>query len=193
MTIQKPLQAKAALVTGGSRGIGRAIAVGLATQGASVVIGYHKNDARAREVVKTIADAGRKATAVPGDLSGPAEVTRLFDAAEQAVGRLDIVVANAADIVVKPLADCTEEDYDRTFDTNTKGVFFTLKEAARRLNDGAASSLPPPEAPRCFSPSNRFISAAKVQSSNSSGPCRGSSAVGASRSTRSPRALPTRT
>lgn len=100
------------------------------------MIGYLKNDARAREVVKTIADAGGKANAIQSDLSQPTEVSRLFDEAEQTLGALDIVVANAADILVKPLADCTEEDYNRIFDTNTKGVFFTLKEAARRLKDG---------------------------------------------------------
>jgi len=131
-----PLRGKNALITGGSRGIGRAIALGLASQGAAVVIGYLKNEAPAREVVKTIADAGGKAAAVHADLSRPTEVARLFDEAERKVGALDIVVANAADIIVKPLAECTEEDYDRIFDTNAKGVFFTLKEAARRLNDG---------------------------------------------------------
>ncbi|HEU0184734.1 MAG TPA: SDR family oxidoreductase [Blastocatellia bacterium] len=134
--MQYPLRGKTALITGGSRGIGRAIALGLASHGAAVVIGYLKNDALAREVVKTIADAGGKAAAVQADLSRPAEVTRLFDEAERTVGVLDIVVANAADIAVKPLADCTDEDYERIFNTNTKGVFFTLKEAARRLNDG---------------------------------------------------------
>jgi 3-oxoacyl-[acyl-carrier protein] reductase len=134
--MQYPLRGKNALITGGSRGIGRAIALGLASHGSAVVIGYLKNDAPAREVVKAIADAGGKAAAAQADLSRPTEVTRLFDEAERAVGALDIVVANAADIVVKPLAECTEDDYDRIFDTNAKGVFFTLKEAARRLNDG---------------------------------------------------------
>src|SRR5262249_59203972 len=107
-----------------------------APEGAPVVINSLKNDARAREVVKTTAEAGGRAAAVQADLSRPTEVTRLFDEAERAVGSLDIVVANAAEIVVKPLAECTEEDYDRIFDINAKGVFFTLKEAARRLNDG---------------------------------------------------------
>ena len=97
---------------------------------------YFRNDTRAGEVVKTIADAGGKATAVRADLARPTEVTRLFDEAERTVGALDIVVANAADILVKPLAECDEQDYDRIFSTNTKSVFFTLKEAARRLNDG---------------------------------------------------------
>src|SRR5262249_58277899 len=92
--------------------------------------------ARAGEAGKSMAEAGGKPAAVEADLSRPPKVTRLFDEAERAVGSLDIVVANAAEIVVKPLAECTEEDYDRIFDINAKGVFFTLKEAARRLNDG---------------------------------------------------------
>src|SRR6266536_5336656 len=134
--MQNELQGKRALITGGSRGIGRAIAIGLASHGAAVVIGYLKNHDRAREVVKTIADSGGKASAVQADLSLLTEVTRMFDEAERAVGKLDIVIANAADIIVKPLAECSEEDYNRIFSTNTKGVFFTLKEAARRLQDG---------------------------------------------------------
>jgi 3-oxoacyl-[acyl-carrier protein] reductase len=134
--MQNQLQGRTGLITGGSRGIGRAIAIGLASHGAAVVIGYLKNDDRARDVVRIIADAGGKASAVQADVSRPTEVTRMFDEAERAVGKLDIVVANAADIVVKPLAECTEEEYDRIFNTNTKSVFFTLKEAARRLNDG---------------------------------------------------------
>jgi 3-oxoacyl-[acyl-carrier protein] reductase len=108
----------------------------LAASGAAVVIGYVRNEIRAREVVASVADAGGKAAAVQADLSHPSEVARLFDEAERAVGALDIVVANAADIIVKPLVECTEEDYDRIFAANTKSVFFTLKEAARRLRDG---------------------------------------------------------
>jgi 3-oxoacyl-[acyl-carrier protein] reductase len=134
--MQGPLRDKKALVTGGSRGIGRAIAIGLAAHGAKVVIGYVRNASRAEEVVRTIAAAKGKAVAIKADLSRPAEVARLFDEAQETAGILDIVVANAADIIVKPLMDCNEEDYDRIFDTNAKGVFFTLKEAARRLRDG---------------------------------------------------------
>ncbi len=191
--MQYPLRGKTALITGGSRGIGRAIALGLATQGATVVIGYLKNEDRAREVVKTIADAGGKAAAVKADLSRPTEVTRLFDESEQTVGALDVVVANAADIIVKPLVDCSEKDYDRIFNTNTKGVFFTLKEAAGRLNDGGRIMPCQQGAPRCFSPTNRFTSAAKAPSSSSSAHYPGSSQGVASPSTRSPRALPTQT
>jgi 3-oxoacyl-[acyl-carrier protein] reductase len=108
----------------------------LAAHGADVVIGYLQNEAGAREVVETITGAGGKAAAVQADLTRPAEVGRMFDEAEQTFGAFDIVVASAGDILVKPLADCTEDDYDRIFGTNAKGVFFTLKEAARRLSDG---------------------------------------------------------
>lgn len=130
------LVGKAALVTGASRGIGRATALGLAAQGAAVVIGYRTNEALAQEVVDKIVEGGGKAIAVGADLSRPAEVTRLFDEAEAAVGTVDIVVANAADALIKPLIECTEEEYDRIFDANTKGVFFCLQQAARRLPDG---------------------------------------------------------
>jgi 3-oxoacyl-[acyl-carrier protein] reductase len=130
------LAGQGALVTGGSRGIGRAIALGLASQGARVAIGYLQNDGSAEEAVKAIAGQGGHAVAIKCDLSRPPEVTRLFDEAEQRIGRLNVVVASAAGIIVKSLLDCTEEDYDRIFNINTKGMFFTLKEAARRLQDG---------------------------------------------------------
>jgi 3-oxoacyl-[acyl-carrier protein] reductase len=134
--VRDELRGKAALVTGGSRGIGRAIALGLAARGAGIAIGYVRNEGAAGEVAKSIADMGGEAAAVRADLSRPDEVTRLFEEAESRIGALDIVVASAADMLVKPLAECTEEDYDRIFDANAKGVFFTLREAARRLNDG---------------------------------------------------------
>jgi 3-oxoacyl-[acyl-carrier protein] reductase len=134
--MQQRLSGKTALITGGSRGIGRAVALVLASHGANVVLGYVRNEARAREVVDSIAAAGGKTVAVQADLSRPTEVTRLFDATELAFGSLDIVFANAADILVKPLAECTEADYDRIFNTNTRSVFFTLQEAARRMKAG---------------------------------------------------------
>lgn len=124
------------LITGGSRGIGRAIAMGLAAEGAKVAIAYVRNDARADETLKAIGAAGGRAVTVKADLSQPAEVVRLFDETEQKIGPFDIQVASAADITVKPFVDCTEDDYDRIFNTNTKGVFFTLREAARRLRHG---------------------------------------------------------
>lgn len=134
--MHQQLAGKTALITGGSRGIGRAIALRMASQGAKVAVGYIKNEARAREVVDTIAAGGGQAVAVQADLSQAIAVAWLFDETQRALGTLDIVVANAGDILVKPLAECTVEDYERIFNTNTKSVFFTLKEAARRLNAG---------------------------------------------------------
>lgn len=127
---------KSALVTGSSRGIGRAIAERLAADGAAVVINYARSPEQAEQTVNAIIANGGRATAIQADISKPADVRRLFDEAEKAVGPLDIVVANAGVFLKKPLAESTEEDYDYVFDINTKGVFLTLREAARRVTDG---------------------------------------------------------
>jgi 3-oxoacyl-[acyl-carrier protein] reductase len=134
--ISNELEGKNAIVTGASRGIGRAIALGLAARGASVAVGYAANRERAEQVVGEVAASGGKAVAIGADLAQPSEVARLFDKAERALGPLDIVFANAADALVKPLVECTEEDFDRMFSINAKGVFFTLQQAASRLRDG---------------------------------------------------------
>ena len=130
------LQGESALVTGGSRGIGRAIAERLAADGATVVINYARNEQLAHEVVKAIAAKRGKAISIQADVSNPSEVRRLFSEAEKATGRLDIVVANAGVHIEKPLIENTEADYDYIFDINTRGVFFTLQEAGRRVRDG---------------------------------------------------------
>src|SRR6266568_4935203 len=161
------LQGKTALVTGGSRGIGRAIAERLAADGAAVVINYARNEQLAHEVVKAISAKGGKAMGIQADVSKPAEVRRLFSEAEKAVGPLDVVIANAGVYLSKPLIENTEADYDYVFDINTRGVFFTLQEAARRVRDGAESSPFPPEARKCRSQTLRFISAAKRRWNNS--------------------------
>jgi len=132
----RTLEGKAALVTGGSRGIGRAIVERLAADGATLVINYARNKTRAQELVNSITAGGGKATAILADVSKPAEVQRLFKEAEIAVGQLDIVVANAGVHIARPLIENSEAEYDHIFDINTKGVFFTLQEAARRLRDG---------------------------------------------------------
>jgi|RhiMetdeSRZDD1v2_1073273.scaffolds.fasta_scaffold121843_1 3-oxoacyl-[acyl-carrier protein] reductase len=130
------LEGKTALVTGSSRGIGRAIAERLAADGAAVIINYTRQAKPAQEIVKSIVDKGGKAVAVQADVSKPAEVKRLFDEAEKALGSLDIVVANAGVFLGKPLIESTEADYDYVFNINTRGAFFTLQEAAKRVRDG---------------------------------------------------------
>jgi 3-oxoacyl-[acyl-carrier protein] reductase len=130
------LEGRTALVTGASRGIGRAIAERLAADGAAVVINYSRDKQHAQEAVSAIMAKGGKAVAIQADVSKPAEVRRLFSETEQSVGRLDIVIANAGVYLSKPLIENTEADYDYVFDINTRGVFFTLQEGARRVRDG---------------------------------------------------------
>lgn len=130
------LEHKTALVTGSSRGIGRAIAERLAAQGAAVVINYTRNRQQAEDVVAGIIANGGKAVAIQADVAKTKEIRRLFDEAEKAFGPLDIVVANAAVFLGKPLIESTEEDYDYVFNVNARGAFFTLQEAARRVRDG---------------------------------------------------------
>jgi 3-oxoacyl-[acyl-carrier protein] reductase len=129
------LAGRTALVTGGSRGIGRAAAERLAAEGAVVAINYAGDEAAAREAVESIEVGGGRAVAVRADVSRVAEIERLFDEVEQRLGPIDIVIANAATFVMKPVAELTEEEFDRVFDLNTKGVFFVLQHAARRVRD----------------------------------------------------------
>ena len=130
------LEGKTALVTGGSRGIGKAIGEKLAAAGAAVVINYARNEQLAHEVVRAISAKGGRAVAIQADVSKTVEVQRLFRDAEKALGGLDIVIANAGVHIVKPLIENTEADYDYIFDINTRGVFFILQEAGRRVRDG---------------------------------------------------------
>jgi 3-oxoacyl-[acyl-carrier protein] reductase len=130
------LKGKTGLVTGSSRGIGRAIAERLAADGAAIVINYTRNEQPAQAVVNDILGQGGKAIAIQADMSKPPDVRRLFSEAEKAMGQLDIVVANAGVYIMKPFIENTEADYDYIFGINTKGVFFTLQEAARRVREG---------------------------------------------------------
>jgi 3-oxoacyl-[acyl-carrier protein] reductase len=130
------LQGKVAIVTGASRGIGRAIALRLAKDGAAVVVNYAGSEPQAREVVAAIEKAGGQALAVRADVSKVAQVVRLFDATFERFGRLDILVNNAGVILYKPVSDVTEEEFDRLMGINVKGTFFACQQAARRMADG---------------------------------------------------------
>lgn len=132
------LDGRRALVTGGSRGIGRAIALHLAGAGADVCIGYR---ARAHEAAAVVAEAravGSRATALRADLSDPDAADGLVDAAVEALGGLDILVANAGvwppDDV--PLAELTDARWRATLAVNLDGVFRTTRAAARVIADG---------------------------------------------------------
>lgn len=132
------LSEKTAIVTGASRGIGRAIAERLGGMGASVTVNFRKNEKEAEEAVAAIVSAGGKAEAVQGNVAVTEDVKRLFDRTEERFGRVDILVNNAGIAMEKttPVADITDEQFDRLFAVNTRGTFLALREAARRMADG---------------------------------------------------------
>lgn len=134
--MDQDLKGKNALITGASRGIGRAIAEALAERGAAVAVNYLQNEAAAKQVVEAIVGKGGKAVAIRGDVAVMADIYGMFDQAEASLGRLDIVVHNAAIVINKPTIEYTLEDYTQTFDTNTRGSFFVLQQAAIRVRDG---------------------------------------------------------
>jgi 3-oxoacyl-[acyl-carrier protein] reductase len=130
------LHGKNAIVTGGSRGIGRAVAERLGGAGAAVTVNYLTNKDAAETVVKTITAVGGRAFAVKGDVASPDDIAALYDAAEQRFGGTDIVVNNAAIVVAGPIAAITEAAFDRLVAVNLKGVFFSCQHAARQLREG---------------------------------------------------------
>ncbi|MBP2645797.1 MAG: 3-ketoacyl-ACP reductase [Firmicutes bacterium] len=128
---------KVAIITGGSQGIGRAVAELLGATGAAVLINYVGDDAPAAETIKAIETRGGVAAAFNGDISKVANISRMFDKCEELFGSPDIFVANAGTgVPPKPLEEISEDDYYFTFDVNVKGTLFCLKEAKKRLNDG---------------------------------------------------------
>jgi 3-oxoacyl-[acyl-carrier protein] reductase len=127
---------KVAIVTGASRGIGRAIAERLAQDGAMVIVNYSTSVENAKEVVVGIEAKGGKAVAVQADMSNIIEVKRLIGDTMKRFGRLDILVNNAGMFMYKPLVETTEEEFDRMFALNTKGPYFALQEAARIIQEG---------------------------------------------------------
>ncbi len=129
------LSSKVAIVTGSSRGIGRAIAERLGRDNAKVVINYLNNKEKALEIVSKIETFGSQAIAVQGDMSKLPDIERLFKEALNHFGRIDIVVNNVGVGIFKPHAEITEEEFDRTFALNTKGAFFILQQASQNIAD----------------------------------------------------------
>ena len=131
------LTGRVAVVTGSARGIGKAITLRYASLGASVVINYSADEDNARRTLDEVEAAGGRGIVVQADASSPADLDRLFAAAVDAFGSLDIVVANAGrEVIGQPAVEATEDEFDRVFAVNTKGAFFTLTKGAKLVSDG---------------------------------------------------------
>jgi 3-oxoacyl-[acyl-carrier protein] reductase len=129
---------RVAIVTGGSRGIGRQVAARLAADGIAVVVNYAGNEAQAKEAVAEITAAGGQAIAVQADVADETAVAALFDEAERAYGGVDVVVHAAGVMILSPLADLDLDVLDRMHRTNIRGTFVVDQQAARRLRAGGA-------------------------------------------------------
>lgn len=132
----KYLQGKKAIVTGGSRGIGRAVAVRLGELGADVAVNYVSCGDAAGETCDILRSSGSRALAVQADLRNVPDVEKLFDLVVKEFGGLDILINNAGIAIYKPIEEFEEDEFDSIFDLNIKGVFFCCREAARKMRDG---------------------------------------------------------
>jgi glucose 1-dehydrogenase len=129
------LEGKIALVTGSSRGIGRAIAIRLASEGADVVVHYNRGLEGARETARDVEAGGRRALVLQADVSRVGEVRRLVGEAVAHFGALDILVNNAGLEIRAPFVDVTEEDFDVQLAVNLKAVFFVTQAVVRHLRE----------------------------------------------------------
>ena len=127
-----------AVVTGGSRGIGRAVATTLAAAGQDVVVGYAGNKTAADEVVAEITAAGGRAVASRADIADEHAVAEMFDLAERTYGGVDVVVNAAGRMYLSPIADLDLDALDTLHRTNIRGTFVVTREAARRVRSGGA-------------------------------------------------------
>ncbi len=132
------LKGRVALITGGDSGIGRAVAIAFAREGADVLISYLSEHKDAEETARLVEDAGRKAVLAPGDIGDPAHCKALVDRTMEAFGRLDVLVNNAAyQMSFESVDEITPEEWDKTFRTNIHAIFYLTREALRRMQRGA--------------------------------------------------------
>ncbi|MGP9695095.1 SDR family oxidoreductase [Brachybacterium sp. AOP25-B2-12] len=132
------LTGKNVLIAGGAKNLGGLIARQAAEAGANVGIHYNSASSRpeAEETLAAVESAGTRGVILQGDLTVPANVTRLFADAESALGTLDVAVNTAGKVLRKPIAETTEDEYDAMFDINAKAAYFFIQEAGKHLADG---------------------------------------------------------
>jgi 3-oxoacyl-[acyl-carrier protein] reductase len=135
------LAGKVAVVTGASKGIGAAISKALAAEGASVVVNYSSSKEGADKVVAAITGAGGKAIAVQGDVSKSADILRLFAETKKAFGSVDVLVNNAGIYQFGGIADVTEDEFHRQFNTNVLGLLLTTQEAVKHFGEQGGSVI----------------------------------------------------
>ncbi|MFI8205195.1 SDR family oxidoreductase [Streptomyces sp. NPDC085937] len=137
-SLRAPDPGRVAVVTGGSRGIGRAVSLQLAREGLALVVNYARDTTSAEETVKAITADGGKAIAVRADVADEHAVAALFDRAEREFGRVDVVVNAAGRLVLSPVADLDLAALDAMHRTNIRGAFVVAQQAARRLRPGGS-------------------------------------------------------
>lgn len=144
---------KAAIITGGDSGIGKAVAIAFAREGADVLISYLEEDEDAQDTKKWVEEAGRKAVLVPGDVADPAHCRAIVQKTVEAFGRVDVLVINAAfQMSRNSLEEIPDEEWDHTIATNISAMFHLCKAAVPHMQPGSAiigttsvnSDMPPP-------------------------------------------------
>jgi 3-oxoacyl-[acyl-carrier protein] reductase len=134
--VTNELNGKIAIVTGSSRGIGKAIALKLGVMNASVAVNYITDQKAAESTVSAIKKAGGKAVALRADMRQTRDIQLIFDRTINEFGGVDILVNNAGTRLFKPISAVSEAEFDNIFAANVKGVFFACQMAAKQMNDG---------------------------------------------------------
>ncbi len=133
------LTGKVAVITGGDSGIGRAVAIAYAREGADVVISYLSEDDDARDTARLVAEAGRRAVLIAGDVSKAQQCRSIIDRAVAEFGRIDVLVSNAAfQMTHQTLEEVSDEEWEFTFATNVSAMFYLIKAALPHLGRGAS-------------------------------------------------------
>ncbi|MBM6616458.1 enoyl-[acyl-carrier-protein] reductase FabL [Bacillus suaedaesalsae] len=132
---------KVALVTGSSRGIGKAIAMRLAKQGYDIIVNYARSKSAAEETAKEIEALGRKAVVIKANVGKPEKIKEMFKEIDEHFNRLDVFVSNAASGVLRPLMELEESHWDWTMDINSKALLFCAQEAAKRMETSGGGKI----------------------------------------------------